>query len=71
MMPQEQVVRVIRSLAELLSQGCSIDNISTDDVPSAEDPDFLDKVVNITYRRSGQTHCHEVNVYCDGSMSDF
>lgn len=75
MMPQEQVLRVVRSLVELISQGCSVDNISTNDVPSPEDPDFLDKVVVITYRRryeyDEEQSEHTVKVYCDGSMSDF
>lgn len=71
MMPQEQVLRVIKSLVDLQSQCCSVNRISTDMVPSPEDPDFLDPVVVIAYSRGDQTDQHAVRVYCDGSMSDF
>lgn len=75
MMPKKQVFRVAKSLIDLLSNECRVDNIVTHMVPSAEDPDFLDPVVVITYRRryeydEDQAE-HIVKVFCDGSMSDF
>jgi len=75
MIPEKQVTRVIKSLADLLGNGCHVDSIVTNMVPDAEDPDFLDPVVVITYRRRYEYDedqaKHTVKVFCDGSMSDF
>lgn len=75
MIPEKQVLRVSKSLVDLLGNGCRIDNIATHMVPDAEDQDFLDPVVVITYRRRYEYDedqaKHTVKVFCDGSMSDF
>lgn len=75
MIPEKQVLRVAKSLVDLLGNGCRIDSIATRMVPDAEDQDFLDPVVAITYQRRyehGKDQAkHTVKVFCDGSMSDF
>ena len=74
-MEQKQLKRVAISLAELAAQGASVKDIHIDYVPCIDDPDFLDPVVVITYRRGYEYDEdqveHTIKVYCDGSLSDF
>lgn len=74
-MRDKQLLRTITSLSSLYNNGCSVNSISTELVPSPEDPDFLDPVIVIKYTRpyeyDEKMTAHKVKVYDDGSASDF
>ena len=70
-MTPSQTKRTIIALTELYQQEIDVESITSKLVPNSEDPELVDPVVVIKYNLDGDQREHEINIYWDGSMSDF